>query len=66
MTCFRHMAPERMCSLCGRNYCDRDEHGHTPQVCMEILERGRDVAIASLIHFATNLKEAKRRQEKRT
>ena len=64
MTCLAHGTPERRCSLCGHDYCDGNDHGHTPQVCVSMLERGRDVAIGNLVHFTTNLKEAEHRLQK--
>ena len=65
MTCMKHLAPERQCSFCGHGYCDKENHGHTPQHCLSVLENGMGVAIGNLVHFANNLKEAKRRYEEK-
>ena len=38
-TCFEdgHMAPQRLCSLCGAYYCDASDHQHTRMNCWRTL-----------------------------
>ena len=63
-TCSEHFqggATMRCCSLCGAWYCDADNHGHTPQSCVDTLWAQYDRAQQELANVADRLRRARSR-----
>ncbi len=57
MTCPEHGSPSRMCSCCGRRYCDDPNHGHTYELCMGLLEERKRKAEKVFLEAAEKLRK---------